>query len=46
MIILYIDIMQAFACLSPDGKGERKISFDGSKTYSFLSLKLSKEEMR
>ena len=35
------NIKQNLMFLDRDGKGERKISFDGSKTYSFFSLKLS-----
>lgn len=35
------NIKQNLMFLDRDGKGERRISFDGSKTYSFFSLKLS-----
>ena len=34
-------IKQNLMFLDRDGKGERQISFDGSNTYSFFSLKLS-----
>lgn len=34
------NIKQNLMFLDRDGKGERRISFDGSKTYSFFSLKL------
>ena len=35
------NIKQNLMFLDRDGKGERQVSFDGSKTYSFFSLKLS-----